>query len=303
VRESITRDFIYLDVERVRSIVAQNAGGLASERKSEAQHTAGGKTSGEGGLPFIAKVGGEADYHYMRSRSETLSLHDYIFSEFVRLLGDADDLIGLNVPDKGDWVEDNFADGNFMIVPGVIKVMDYQYAMEFMKAAPDLHKITTKLSTPVQTQSSNTRTSSGRVATQNTQANPFANQPIKEVATLVDQFYRDLVRVKVFPYPEEPKKVFVGSADKTMFRYSPSALMNMYGPVIDAGWVSVLQVNRGVRHNAGELVSETGNAMEDILEGFTDYVTQMYNMMQGVKFPSVSVTPIAIYREIYLALP
>lgn len=290
-----TRDFIYLDVERIRSVVAQSAGGIASERKREAQHTAGGKASGEGGLPFIAKMGGEANYHYVRSNSETLSLHDYIFSEFYKLLEDANTLGGFGVPSSEDWEEDKFIDGNFMIVEGVIKVMDYQYAMEFMRAAPDLMKIAAKLSSSNQNQNTGANRKGNN---QHNQPNPLANQPIKEVGTLVDQFYRDLVRVKVFPYPKEPKKVYVGSADKAMFRYSPTALMNMYGPVIDADWVSVLQVNRGLRHNAGDLVSETGNVMEDLLEGFADHVTEMYSLMQGVKFPSVSVTPIAIYRNI-----
>ena len=83
------RDFIYLDVERVRSLVAQNQGGLLSERTHETEHDMGTSAGGEGGVPFLAKVQGEVNYHYLRSQSETRSLHDYLFSEFYSMLESA----------------------------------------------------------------------------------------------------------------------------------------------------------------------------------------------------------------------
>jgi hypothetical protein len=64
------RDFIYLDVERVRSFIAQLNEGLPSERSQKSEHQGGIKGSAEGSLPFIAKAVGEADYHYLRSHSE-----------------------------------------------------------------------------------------------------------------------------------------------------------------------------------------------------------------------------------------
>ncbi len=51
------RDFIYLDVERVRSIVAQRAGGLPGERTQQSGHNVGGTVSAEGGIPMITKAG------------------------------------------------------------------------------------------------------------------------------------------------------------------------------------------------------------------------------------------------------
>jgi hypothetical protein len=298
MKDAATRDFIYLDVERVRSIVAQNSGGVASERRSEDQHTTGGKAAGEGSLPFIAKVSGEADYHYMKSRSETLSLHDYIFSEFFDLLNDSNSLFSLDVPADDEWVEDRFIDGNFMITSGVLKIVDYQYAMEFMKAAPNLHKLISRISTGTQPQSVGVSGSRGKGGNQGNQADPFAGLPIKEVSTVVEQFFHDMVRVKVFPHADDPSKVFVGTADRDLFRYSPAALTNLYGPVIDAGWVSVLLINKGISYEAGQLVSKTGNAIEDGLEQLVDFAIQAGNMMQGIKFPAVAVTPIAIFREI-----
>src|SRR6266704_2968160 len=109
---------------------------------------------------------------------------------------------------------------------------------------------------------------------------------------------RHLVRIKVFPFQNSPEKLFVGTADRALFRYSPNALVNLYGSVIDARWVSVLQVNKGTFHMPGQMISKTGNEMEDKLEELADILASLSDMTQGVKFPAVAVTPIAIFREI-----
>lgn len=46
--------------------------------------------------------------------------------------------------------------------------------------------------------------------------------------------------------------------------------MNLYGSVVDANWVYVLQINRGAYHEPGHMVSKVGNDMEDALEQFAD---------------------------------
>lgn len=92
--------------------------------------------------------------------------------------------------------------------------------------------------------------------------------------------------------------MFVGSAEREHFRYIPSSLAYIYGSVIDAGWVSLLQVNIGTHHALGQLTSNTGNQMEDSFEQLADYVSNLGATAQGIKFPAVAVTPIAIYREI-----
>jgi len=58
-----SRDFVYLDVERVRSCVAQAGGGVPMERTGSREHEVGGKTSIAGGIPLLARVEGHADYH------------------------------------------------------------------------------------------------------------------------------------------------------------------------------------------------------------------------------------------------
>src|SRR6202171_6012120 len=76
------RDFIFLDIERIRSFVAQGGGGVPTERSGGHEHQTGGQASAEGGLPFgLAHIQGQTDYHYVRSATETKSVQDAIFNE------------------------------------------------------------------------------------------------------------------------------------------------------------------------------------------------------------------------------
>jgi hypothetical protein len=81
-----------------------------------------------------------------------------------------------------------------------------------------------------------------------------------------------------------------------MFRYPPDLLANTYGLVIDAGWNCVLQVNRGVNYPPGQLSSATGSQVEDSLEQLMDMLVGLNVMAQGIQFPAVAVTPIAVFR-------
>jgi hypothetical protein len=68
--------------------------------------------------------------------------------------------------------------------------------------------------------------------------------------------------------------------------------------IIDAGWTSVLQVNRGTSHQAGEIASNYSNQLEDSLQQMAYQFTSISSLAQDVIFPAVAVTPIAIFREI-----
>jgi hypothetical protein len=309
----LIRDFIYLDIERVRSFVAQTSGGLPSERTHQAQHEVGGEGQVEGRLPFVATAKGSTDYHYLRSQSETKSLHDHIFEELYHKLKSAEYIVDLSQVDEIVWSESFFKDSTFVLARGVLKIVDYQSTMATMQGLPSLLETVDKIispskqTTPPSSSPNPSKTKGNAKATGSSQTSTSEVQqlkdqmrklPIKEVASFVNQMYGDVVRVKIFPFRSVLEKVFVGSADRTLFRYSPSALTNVYGSVIDAGWVSILQINKGVHHEPGQLVSKTGNEMEDNLEQVADFLSSLATLAQGVKFPAIAVTPIAIYREI-----
>jgi hypothetical protein len=290
--EAPLRDFIYLDVERVRSFVAQVTGGLTSELGSKDEEKTADKAQLQAGLPGgILKGTGGVDYHYVRTQSETKSLHDAIFQEFHRTVLETGHLIDLTALEKDAWAEDLFADGAFLVACGALKIMDYHSAARTLESLPKVEAAVARLSSLGQALT-------GKPTNRKTPRGQMAQLPIKDVTSVLDQFYGDTIRLKVFPFPSAPSLVLVGTADRSMFRYPPDLLANTYGMVIDAGWRCVLQVNRGVSYPLGLLSSSTGNQVEDSLEQMIDSLVGLNVIAQGIKFPAVAVTPIAIFRAV-----
>jgi len=290
--EILLRDFIYLDIERVRSFVAQVTGGLTSELGTRDEEKTANKAELQGGLPAgILKSTGGVDYHYVRTQSETKSLHDAIFQEFHRAVLEAGHLIDLTALTEEDWAEDRFTDGAFLVTRGALKIIDYESAARALESLPRIEAAVARLSSLGQAQA-------GKPKNQRARQGQMAQLPLKDITSVLGQFYGDIIRLKVFPIPSAPDRVLVGTADRSMFRHPPGLLANTYGMVIDAGWSCVLQVNRGVNYPLGGLSSATGNQVEDGLEQMIDALVGINMIAQGIQFPAVAVTPVAIFRTV-----
>jgi hypothetical protein len=303
------KDFIYLDVERIRSFVAQASGGLPSERRSESQHDIGGKASGKGKVPLLLEGEAEVDYHHFSVRSETKSLHDHLFYEFyAATLEKGKPPNVLRFPDQKcptAWEEGQFSDGAFVIAKGVFRIMDYKFAAASIQSLPKNYETLVKLFATLKRSYGSKPTTPQEIAEEQRQqaerqkiTDMVKNMPIKDLVNLTEQFYGDVVRVKVFPFEDSQDHLFVGTAHKELFRYTSMELTNWYGPIIDAGWSCVLQINKGVEHAPGEVTGPTGNAFDDKFETVLDIFTGLTAYLQRVRFPAVSVTPLAIYRDV-----
>lgn len=282
------RDFIYLDIERVRSFYAQLSKGLPTERTVEKTKETGGDASVEGNM-FFTKGKGQIDYRYGRANTETFSLHDYIMEEFLDSLKQAD-ILTQTFDNKFTWEKDIFRDGMFILTKGKVKIIDYKYIAATLDRVPKMAK------------------SVNKIAQKPAQNNPSIdhldamskNPVLKEVSQFIEQNMEDSLRIKIYPYDFSEDEVFIATANAINFRYNTVSIINMYGHIVDADWLSLLQVNMG-RDNLlvmPPITQTTGKSLEEILESFIDGLTGLNKALQGLKFPSISATPIAIFREI-----
>ncbi|MGH7860719.1 MAG: DUF6414 family protein, partial [Candidatus Dormibacteraceae bacterium] len=125
------------------SYVAQAAKGLTSERTVGSEHQAGGSANVRGKVPLLMEGSGELDYRYVRSGSETKSLHDHIFTEFDDHVSEQG-LVKEFEPASDEWEADSFRDAEFVRVHGPIKVIDYQNSVRMMSILPNLITMATK---------------------------------------------------------------------------------------------------------------------------------------------------------------
>jgi hypothetical protein len=132
---------------------------------------------------------------------------------------------------------------------------------------------------------------------QQQQLNEIKSLKMDEITDLVSQLYGDVVRVKVLPDNEYPENVFIGSGELTSFHDNAASLVQKYGYEIDADWVTLGQINLS---QASEVPASipTGNLMEDSFEQIALAFNNIIRMVSAAKFPTVSLTPISIYRTV-----
>ena len=287
---AMIRDFIYLDIERVRSFHAQLAGGLPLEYTVESEEQVGAKGSVKAGLSgFGAR--GDADVRFHQSNTETFSLHDHIMAEFMEELRKKKFISDCN-KNGFEWKASNFNDGDFMLASGIVKIIDHKLNVSMLERFPRMLQTINQFS---ENRGSNKSSKKKR------DQNHMTSKQIKELASFVELNMQDLMRIKIHPIRNYPRYHFVATADPSFFRYKIPALLSLYGQSIDANWSCLLQVNKGVKHNVSSepfsLTAET-DSIEKILEYVADYYAVINEKLQGVVFPAVAATPIAIFREI-----
>lgn len=294
------RDFIYLDVERVRSFVAQGGGGVPTERSNAAEHQAGGGTSASGGIPLIASVKGQAEYHYLRTHTETRSVQDAIFDEFIATLRP------LDISAVGPWPDSTVApDGRLVLVQGFVKLIDYEVSLDTLRAFPKVTAAYEKFNRSMSGARPNSGAPSARRGSDQSKsaASPFSTTQMETLGPLVEQLSKlvgtnltDFVRIKVVPNLERPDEAVVGDGHRENFRYPSAILSSLYPRGIAAGWSCVGVVHRA---DTSELPASPGRAtMGDMLESLLDSLGGLEAFRQTAPAPAVAMTPLAIYRTL-----
>ncbi|MBM3471688.1 MAG: hypothetical protein FJX75_00265 [Armatimonadetes bacterium] len=91
-KPKLLRDFLYLDMERVRSFIAQLLEGVPETLHKGSGADVSVEGGIEGSLPFLLKGKAGADYRYFRSQDETRSLHHHAYTLFEKHLAESDRL-------------------------------------------------------------------------------------------------------------------------------------------------------------------------------------------------------------------
>ncbi len=297
----VLRDFVYLDWERVRSLAAQLFRGVPESATAEKGSEAEAEGDLEGSAFGLLKGKLRADYRYFRTESETRSFHHYIYSLVEdQLLKD-----GLLTPidanfDFNKWTEGFLRDGQFVRVIGMVRLMDFAWISAWMG---DIHKMisviqnaeTLKLERMKNDQLVTLERIKDTRKKQREQLDKLKAMKTEGLKDFVRQLYGNVVRVKVVPDRHHLDKVFVGSGDPANFYDTAASLAQKYGYEIDAGWVTLGQINQSVVSDE-PLPIPIGNRMEDAVERVAISMNRIIRVASAPKFPVVSFTPISIYR-------
>jgi hypothetical protein len=258
------RDFIYLDLPRIRSLGAQ----LGAAPKPDMDRAAGEKL-----LVALEPA--------LEEREGSLRIDSGF--DFRR------------------WTADGFKDGQFITATGAVRLLDFAWLTAALGGLPAVLKKMSKLEMDALRNSEEGRRMSKSALQQRSQENQVAIQRVEEfkadeLGDVVGKLYGDIVRVKVRPSPNDhPNAVLVGTAYNDHFYDSPAAISQKYGVEIDAGWTVLGQLNVP---NPAPVTQPlpTGNRMEDSFEQIALLMNNAFKMASAPAFPAISFTPLAIYR-------
>jgi hypothetical protein len=296
------KDFTYLDIDRVKSFIAQLYEGVPEAFEEIAGKERGG--SGEAGVDILGllKLGGGGSILYQKSMTETRSVHRYLYTLFERKLKDLNKLIDIdaNFPIE-QWTLDKFEDGEFVLINGKVQIINYRSVISSIQMIPELMEIGTEF----QKQALKQRFAKKEIPQQEydkqlkTINTPTIDkQDIGKLADLLEKFYSDASRVKVFPFKEDRDRRFVGN---TIYEYftASSPVNQSINQVMLSGtnWYVMGLVNKpdSTPPNIGTTASK-GQNLEDSLEQVVFSLQAITKYTMSIDFPAISLLPIAIYR-------
>jgi hypothetical protein len=298
VDKSVLRDFVYLDLERVRSYVAQLLEGVPESTSAGRSHQTTATGNAEASLFSLLKTQGGVDYRFLTNQNETRSLHHYIYQLCEQELDRRGLVTRIDKKfDHKNWSEGFFRDGQFVLASGPLRLMDYDFVMTTMKNAPEMMRTINHMQNFSSIQHGvDERILHMQKFDQAKDIEGIEGFKPERFAAFVEQMYGNVVRVKVLPNRNHPTNLLIGSGNPQYFQDKPATLNQRYGYEIDTDWLVLGQINIArVSDVASPL--PTGNAMDDAIEQMALIANNLIRIASGVKFPAVSFTPLAIYRQ------
>ncbi len=272
------RDFIYLDIDRIQSILAQLEQGLLSELMEEKTKESKERATATVNLLAMllpASISGTVEQGRGTSIGESRVLHDYAFEQARLALKDKDLLVE---QDDHNW--DDVPETGFVLVRGSARISDYR---TLEKIAANFDKVDKIFSTKTGKQ-------------------PGMGKQMKEMSTVIDTFFKDTIRVNI---TNAQDCEFVGPLAREHLREDIRDLIYKYSSAPPGEWVMLANIarvpdpedseeeailERLVEVGAGSVARQIGQAMS-MLYAFQE-------LFGSVSYPEVAVSPIAVYREI-----
>jgi hypothetical protein len=291
------RDFLYLDIERIQSIIAQLEKGLLEQVIEGKTSNLEGKASVTAGvLASLLPVGVEGGVNRQYEIQATKVLHDYAFN--IALDDLKKEQLCLELQENLERDNLLLPDGTFILAQGSLSVTDFGLLKGLAENERFLNSIFDKNPVPINPKS-------GQAKQQKYKRK--GEQPIKQMWTLVDCFMGDAIHVKL-SYSESI--LLVGPVLREYLRERTRDLIFKYGGKPRDGWKMLAQINQVTTQFNKltallEMTANLPNLSEMNIQGLTDVVNPIIDVINvfqeaiaSVSYPAISVTPIAIYREL-----
>ncbi len=303
------RDFLYLDVERTKSIFAQLEEGLVTGRErigGTAREISGG---GGGGIPALLNLAAEGKFIWESEERETKTLHDYLYNHVETRMRDghmvtAVDHSSFSSDDlRSDKLHSILDETSFVLIRGKINIDDYDYAKEILKHFNELSKFIVRCST------SQSASPPAKVQRRK-EMEELSKYELPEWLTkgferFFDTFYKERCMITIYPNIGVPSVYFSGHLRKNFIRDGLESVIFRYGTSPEVLWNVFAQIAYipSKDSSAQEYMVSTGGTTSQELKSIDDAFRALFDSLRGIEklatavvYPAISIIPIAIYR-------
>lgn len=297
------KDFIYLDIDRVRSFVAQLYQGVpeAFEERKGTEKTGKGEAGVE--IPGLVKLGIGGDILYQKSATETRSTHHYLYSLFEQKLIELDRLLKVDQTfEVGKWTPTSFEDGTFVLVHGKVQIVDYRSVVTAFQMIPRIAEIALTF----QKQTLRQQLQSGKISQSqydkqvgSTGVPALNKKDVQQISEMVDKLYSGISRVKAFPFASDDQHRFVANTTHEYFSTVPFNPLMSSGLLSAANWYVMGLVNSASSYPSIPSPRWTEGMVQNVEDSLEQVVFAMQEISKftlSIEFPAISIVPIAIYR-------
>ncbi len=289
MNETILRDFFYLDIDRVRSLVAQLRQGAPEALEKTNVH------QGQAGVKLL-------EYAYERRESETRSVHHYMFALLEEALRGTKRILVIDEEyPQSQWTQDLPADGQLVLARGRIRFLDFENLVGALEAFPQLLATVTqmqRLSLKQKLQAGELNQDQYAKAIQDAERTSKVGMEKKDFKGLVEmirELYSGTLRLKVFPFQNHRRYCLTGSVSVEHLQQPRGNLWLSGGMESESQWWAMGIVNR---LHASDSSADGGQSLEDTLENLLLQFAKVGKFTTSIDFPALSFVPLAVYREL-----
>jgi hypothetical protein len=288
-RGTVYRDFIYLDTDRLQSIIAQLQEGLLDQVVEGKNEEVSGGTRLTANLlslliPFSASA--SVGYKNVTDLKQNKVLHDYAFNVALDAMREQGFLLedDLNsIPETG-----------FVLVEGFVRIFDYE---TISNMAENWNELDEFFNPP---QSKNER---------DKRRKSEQNRNIGQMKVFTDVFFKDAIRVRLINSEDHS---FVGPLAREHLREEMRNLIFKHGSNPSDEWTMLAEISRvpllgnsplGRLQKLMEAERQLGDGQQKNPAELLNFLLEAFDTLQeaiGSASPfDVYVSPVAIYREIH----
>lgn len=298
--EKNIRDFVYVDIERLKSIISQLEEGLVVNAEESRGDTLGTNANAGVGIYGLLKGEVEAEVQLHKNISETKSLHDYIYNKVEATLLDADKLhkIPSDNYNDPDSTRDSLTNTSFILIEGYVNINDFKQLRELLENFGDLSLFLAKCQLDGQKFKKARDQKTALSALTSKLEEGFDENMRSGLILFFDMFYKDRITIKSMPYEDNSDFRFVGNLNPKYLRDDISSIIYKYGTAPISKWTIFAQVaSIPPSDRSNEAIEMQGAPIESALQGIFDAYREFELLAQSVMYPEIAITPIAIYRE------